>query len=215
MVEGIIFDVDGTILDSMGIWDDAGEIYLNSLGIEPENNLGKILFSMSMREGAEYLKKTYGLKSNISEIVDGINNTIFQFYENDVLLKNGMLEFLQYMKDRAVPMTVATTSDRIVIEAAFQRLKIEKYFMKIFTSSEIGKGKNEPDIYFAAADFMGTNIENTWVAEDAIHAIKTAKNAGFKTIGIYDDSSREVQEEIKKVSDLYIESWLQVNFPRE
>lgn len=207
MVNGIILDVDGTILDSMGIWDNAGTIYLKNFGIQAERNLGNILFSMSMTEGAEYLKNTYGLVQTTEEIIAGINNTVFDFYEKHVQLKDGILLFLQFAKKKRIPMSIATTSDRTVIMAAFQRLALKQYFVDIVTASEVGKGKEEPDIYFAAAKHMGNDIKNIWVIEDAFHAIQTAKKAGFQVAGIYDDSSRELQEKIRRCSDFYLESW--------
>jgi HAD superfamily hydrolase (TIGR01509 family) len=204
MIQGAIFDVDGTLLNSMPIWDNAGAIYLKSLGIEAEPELGKTMFSMSMTEGAQYLYKKYQLQSDTEEIINGINHTIEDFYLNQVQLKPGVEQFLQEMKQSGIHMTIATSSDRCVIEKALERLKVLPLFERIFTCSEVGAGKNKPDIYIAARESMCSKTSATWVFEDALHALWTAKNAGFKTVGIYDATSENTQEEIKEISDVYM-----------
>ncbi|MEL7654699.1 MAG: HAD family phosphatase [Bacillota bacterium] len=202
---GAIFDLDGTILDSMPIWDNAGEMFLNKLGINAEPGLGKIMFAMCMTEGAEYLKERYSLNMGIDEIIAGINHTIQDFYFHQVQLKDGVKQFLIEMKQAGIPMAAATSSDRKIVERALERLDVINFFDKILTCTEIGAGKEKPDIYFAAAEHMGTLPKDTWVFEDALHAIQTAKSAGFRTVGVYDASSKENWGEIKKISEIYME----------
>jgi HAD superfamily hydrolase (TIGR01509 family) len=205
MIEGAIFDLDGTILDSMPIWDNAAEMFLSRMGIEAEAGLGKIMFSMSMTEGAEFLKDRYGLGMDADAILMGINYTIEDFYYYQVQLKEGVEQFLKDMKQASIKMVAATSSDRQVVERALKRLNVMNYFDRIFTCTEIGAGKVKPDIYLAAAEYMGTLLKDTWVFEDVLHAIRTAKNAGFRTVGVYDASSMESLEEIKVISDIYLE----------
>ncbi|MGI6123858.1 MAG: HAD family hydrolase [Acetivibrionales bacterium] len=205
MIKGAIFDLDGVILDSMHIWDKAGEMFLKTLGINAESNLSKLMVSMSMTEGAEFLKERYGLYLEVHEIIAGINHTIEDFYFYQVQLKEGVELFLKSMKQSGIKIVAATSCDRQVFEKALIRLKVIDYFDKIFTSTEIGTGKEKPDIYLAAAKHMGTLPEETWVFEDALHAIKTAKKAGFKTAGVFDTYAIEHEEEIKKISDIYLE----------
>lgn len=204
MMIGAIFDLDGTILDSMTIWDNTAEKFLNSLGIEPDPGLNKTLFSMSMTEGVEFIKSRYSLDMNTDEILTGINHTIDNFYSHQVRLKEGVEQFLKDMKQAGIKITAATSNDRQVVESALKRLNVMRCFSRIFTCNEIGAGKTKPDIYLAAAEYMGTHPKDTWVFEDALYAIRTAKNAGFKTIGVYDASSKEDQEEIKVLCDIYL-----------
>ncbi|HHW01063.1 MAG TPA: HAD family phosphatase [Clostridiaceae bacterium] len=205
MIKGAIFDLDGTILDSMSIWDNAAEMYLNSMGIKAEPGLGKTMFAMSMTEGAEFLKDRYCLDMDTDEIIAGINHTIEDFYYYHVQLKEGAEQFLKGMKQAGIKMVAATSSDRQVVERALERLNVISCFDRIFTCTETGAGKEKPDIYLAAAEFMGTVPEDTWVFEDALHAIKTAKSAGFRTVGVYDASSKDNLDEIKRISDIYLE----------
>lgn len=205
MIAGVIFDLDGTILDSMSIWDKAAEMFLNSMGIEAEHGLGKAMFSMSMTNGAEYLKDRYLLDMDVDEIMAGINHTIEDFYYYQVQLKEGVEQFLKDMEQTGIRMVAATSSDRQVVERALKRLNVMSFFERIFTCTEIGVGKAKPDIYLAAAEYMGTPPKDTWVFEDALYAIQTAKNAGFRTVGVFDTSSIVNLDEIKKISDIYVQ----------
>ncbi len=204
MIKGAIFDLDGTILDSMPVWDNAAEMFLNSIGIKAEPGLGKIMFSMSMTEGAEFLKDKYSLDMDTDAILTGINHTIEDFYYYQVQLKEGAEQFLKDLKQVGINMVAATSSDRQVVERALKRLNVMNYFDRIFTCTETGAGKVKPDIYLAAAEYMGTLPKDTWVFEDALHAIRTAKNAGFRTVGVHDASSMENLEEIKAICDIYL-----------
>lgn len=210
MNKGIIFDVDGTILDSMKIWMDAGKIYLDKFGIEEKENIAEVLFDLTMAEGAKYIKETYKLDKTIQEIIDGINSVVYEFYENEAMPKDGVLEFIEYLYDNKIPMTVATSTDRPMIEAAFKRLGLEKYFKKIFTTTEVGKGKDNPLIFEKAMEEMKSDKAGTWLMDDAFYSLNTAYNNGINTVGIYDDSSKSQQEKVKSVSTIYIKDWTQV-----
>lgn len=204
MIAGAIFDLDGTILDSMAIWADAPAIYLGGLGIKAEPGLGKTLFTMSMAEGAEYLQAGYRLDMTIDDIMEGINHTVTDFYHYQVQLKEGAEQFLRAMKHAGVKTTAATSSDRQVLERALERLNVLDCFDRMFTCTEVGVGKIKPDIFLAAAEYMGTLPGDTWVFEDSLYAIQTAKNAGFRTVGVYDASSAENEDEIRRNSDIYL-----------
>lgn len=205
MIAGAIFDLDGTILDSMKAWEHAPERYLTGLGIEAEPELGRTMFPMSMKEGAEYLKSRFGLGADIDTIVEGVNRAVIYFYHEQVLLKEGASDFLRALKQAGVKVTAATTSDRHIVESALKRLKVIGCFDRIFTCTEVGAGKTEPDIFLEAAEYMGTLPRETWVFEDSLYAIRTAKAAGFRTVGVYDASSAENRDEIRKISDIYLE----------
>lgn len=205
MIVGAIFDLDGTILDSMPAWEHAPERYLTGLGIDAEPGLGKTMFSMSMKEGAEYLKNRYGLEEDLNAIIEGVNRAVIYFYHERIPLKEGASDFLSALKQAGVKITAATASDRHIVEKALNRLKAIDYFDRIFTCTEVGAGKAKPDIYLAAAGHMGTLPRDTWVFEDSLYAIKTAKDAGFRTVGVYDASSAQDRDEIRKICDIYLE----------
>ena len=204
MIRGVIFDVDGVLLNSMPVWENLGEIYLEHLGIEAEKGLGETLFAMSLEEGADYLIENYGLKQTPGEIIAGLNREVQDFYGRKVPLKEGVRGYLQEFRDRKIPMAIATSGDRANAEAALKRLKVISYFRAVFTCSEIGSSKSHPDIYYAAALQLDADPADTWVFEDALHAIRTAKKAGFRTAGVYDRASGRDLAQIRDTADIYL-----------
>lgn len=211
MIKGVIFDVDGVLLNSMPIWENLGDLYLRSLGVEAEKDLGEILFTMSLEEGADYLISRYGLDKTPEEIVEGLNREVRDFYAQRVPLKEGVREFLYEFNEKKIPMVIATSGDRKNTEAALKRLKILNYFQGIFTCSEIGSGKNQPDIYLAAALQLDTEPAETWVFEDAYHAIRTAKSVGFKTAAVYDKANDKDLAQIWNTADIYLPEFTDFN----
>lgn len=209
-IHGAIFDVDGTLLDSMVIWEEAAVRYLNSLGLEPEENLSEKIMTMSMEEGADYLIDHYGVSLTRTQILDGIRELIRGFYEDEVQLKPGVEQVIKLLASKDIPMIIATSSDSACVTAGLKRLGVWSYFKGILTCSDIGKGKTEPDIYLAAAKDIGSKPSETVVFEDALHAIVTAKNAGFITVGIYDSYNQD-EEKIQKVADCYYKNWDKVS----
>lgn len=201
--KGVIFDLDGTLLDSMHIWDNIGEQYLCSLGIKPREDLNETLKSMSLAQGAAYIQKTYDVEKTSEEIADGVNAIVEHFYIAKVQLKAGAEEFLAYLAEAGVKMCIATATDKYLVEAALNRLGVRKYFSAIFTCSEVGYGKDEPFIYEKAREYLGTQKKDTFVFEDAIHAIETAKKAGFPVVGVCDASEKD-QKKVQALSDFYI-----------
>lgn len=204
MIKGIIFDIDGVLLDSNGIWKDLGTRYLNSIGVRPEEGLNDILFSMSMEQGAGYLKEQYDLKTDIPDILSGISGMLKDFYFYEAEPKKGAEELLKHMKTKGLKITAATSSPRLYVEKALERIGMLIYLEKIFTNSEIGASKHSPDIFNSASGYMGTKPEETLVFEDSLYALKTAKAAGYMTVGVYDGYGETDQEGLKKTGDYYI-----------
>lgn len=207
MIRGVIFDVDGVLLNSMPVWENLGELYLKRLGIEAEKDIREKLFSMSIEEAAGYLISQYGLDKTPEEIISGLNREVKDYYEQRVPLKEGVRQYLQEFRDRKIPMAIATSGDRQNAEAALKRLKVYSFFSGIFTCSEIGSSKNQPDIYYAAALQIDTEPSETWVFEDALHAIRTAKQAGFCTAAVYDKASDRDLAQIWNTADIYLPEW--------
>ena len=198
-----IFDFDGTLFDSMFIWESVGEIYLRSLGKEPKPSLREDVRALSLYQSACYFRKEYDLPLSEEQIMSGINKTIEHFYINEVMPKPYVTEFLDEMKQKGIPMCIATASDRYQIEAALSRCGMSHYFDAIFTCSEVGYGKDEPVIFRKAMEYFSSDRGSSIIFEDALHAIKTAKNDGFTVVSVFDDSEKR-QDEIRAISDCYI-----------
>lgn len=207
MIRGAIFDVDGTLLDSMPIWRNAGARYLESLGVTPQAGLADVLFPMSFEEGAAYLKRQYGLEQTIEEIQAGISSVIGGFYRNEVTLKPGAADFLERLRQKGVPMVLATTGDPPLIAAALKRLGVAGYFSRIFTCAELNTSKRQPDIYLAAAACLGCRPEETAVFEDVLHAVRAAAGAGFVTVAVEDAESANHRAEIQSRAHWYMEDF--------
>ena len=210
MGKGAIFDVDGTLLDSMPIWEDAAARFLAGLGIRAQEGLGDIMFRMSLDEGAVYLKNTYGLDMSVEEVKAGVLGVIRDFYVNQVQPKAGVREFLKELSSRRIPMYIATSSNREHIRAAFERLGLYEYFDGMITCEEAGAGKREPAIFLQAAQRMGLEPGDIFVFEDVIHAVRSAGSAGFVTVGVYDEASASDNEAMRAESSIYLhtlENW--------
>ncbi len=203
MIRGAIFDVDGTLLDSMPVWFDSGKTYLRNIGIVPEENLSERLFTMSLNDGAVYIKKRYNLLLSYKEIMRGIIGVIEEQYVNSLPLKNGAREMLECLHKAGVPMCIATAGDLSYLLPALKRLDIEKYFKRIYTCVELDTNKNEPLIFLSAAKCLGLMPKEVVVFEDAYMAARTAKEAGFKVVGVFDESTADHQEELKAYCDIY------------
>ena len=145
-IKGVIFDVDGVLLDSLEIWTDLGARYLISIGKSPEEGLADILFSMSMEQGAEYLKENYAIDSSTEEIVNGLRNMLRDFYYYEVQAKPGAEQLLRAISEAGISITAATSSPREHIEKALERNGLLGYISRMFTNSEVGKSKHFPDI---------------------------------------------------------------------
>ena len=210
MLKGAIFDFDGTLFDSMFVWETAGEAYLSSLGIQPKECLQNSLKSMSLTQSAIYIAEKYNLKLDIQEIMAGINKTVENFYFHTVQPKQGVIEFLEFLKNMNVKMCIATATDRYQVEAALKRCDMDTFFSEIFTCTEVGFGKDEPIIFQKAMEDLNTSKEDTVIFEDAYYAVNTAKGNGFLTVAVY-DSSEHRQSEIRTLADCYLEDFTQVD----
>ena len=203
MLKGIIFDFDGTLMDSMFIWDTAGEVYLRSIGKEPQEDLQKILKPMSLLQCAEYIQDRYEILQTYEEIMEGINHSVEGFYFHDVEPKPGVIEWLEELSAKNIRMCIATATDRYQVEAALKRCCMQHYFSEIFTCTEVGVGKDQPYFFRKAMGHLGTDRSNTAIVEDAFHAVDTAKSDGFLTVAVY-DAHEDKQLEIQEMADLYL-----------
>ena len=208
-IRGAIFDVDGTLLDSMFIWDTIGETYLRSIGYQPKENLNETFKNMSLHQAARYYQTEYGVTRSIDEIMDGVNAMLERYYRFEVPLKPGVAELLERLRQSGVRLCIATATDRHLVEAALDRCGVLSCFGEIFTCNEVGHGKDEPDIFEATLRFLGTRREETLVFDDALYAVRTAKEAGFPVAAVYDSHERS-QAEVRARSDLYLEDLTQL-----
>ena len=207
-IRGAIFDVDGTLLDSMFIWDTIGETYLRSIGYEPRENLNEVFKNMSLLQAARYYQTEYGVTLCVDEIMNGVNAMLERYYRFEAPLKKGVIELLEQFRESGVKLCIATATDRFLVEAALARCGILSCFGEIFTCNGVGHGKDEPYIFEAALRFLGTEKSETVVFDDALYAIRTAKAAGFPVAAVY-DSHEKAQDQLRALADVYLEALTQ------
>lgn len=200
----VIFDMDGTLLDSMQVWRGLGRNYLLQKGITPPEDLEEIINKQSMEESARYFIEVLGVSGTVQSMIEEVNLMVEKAYFETIILKEGVLEFLDLLKSRGVTMCVATATPSYLAKGALHRLGILEYFEFVLDCQEAGAGKTQPAIYQLAAKRMGCQIKDAVVFEDAPYAMKTAKEAGFYTVGIYDDSAEGEIMDIEKLCDCYV-----------
>lgn len=203
-ISAAIFDIDGTILDSSGIWADLGERYLQGIGITPRPRLSEILAPMTLQESCRYLREVYKIPASGFTIQSGLLGIISRFYREECSLKPGAAELLEILQSRGVTMTLATAGNRELSRAALGRLGVLRYFSGIVTCDEYGS-KSRPDIFLAAADITGGSPADCAVFEDSLQAVRTANSAGFLTAAVQDISEPQ-QDELRSSADFYAES---------
>ena len=207
-LQSAIFDMDGTLLDSMPIWKGLGAAMLRDLGFEPDAALEAKLKTLSLRDGVAYCKDYYQLSQTVDQLVGLVFDKIHEFYCERVQTKPGVEKFLSLLKMEGVWMYVATATDRPLAEAALRHAGIDHYFRGLITVAEVGVGKRDSaEIYERAMRRLQSNKKDTVVFEDAFHAIRTAKAAGFRVAAVYDASEAANQPAIREMADYYIRSF--------
>lgn len=206
-IKAAIFDLDGTLVDSLMLWDifwsALGEKYLGDKRFKPTKEDDHKVRTLTLKDAMDLIHTNYNFGNSGEELLEFSNKTIFEFYSKDVLLKSGVREFLDYLKTKGVKMCIASATSSDLLEIALTHCDIKKYFSKVFSCVDIGKGKEEPDIFLKAYEFLGEPKEETYVFEDSITAIETAVKIGIPTVGIYDKYNNG-QEKIKKIANEYI-----------
>lgn len=206
-IDAIIFDMDGSLVDSMWIWHEIDIEYLGRYGIELPPGLQSKIEGMSFHETAVFFKEHFSIPDPLDEIKRTWNDMAWDKYLHEVPLKPGIPGFLKGCRERGIRLGIATSNSRELVEniAAVHHLK--EYFTCIVTGSEVERGKPSPDIYLAAAKGLGAACERCLVFEDIIPGIRAGKNAGMKVCAVEDAYSAPAREIKKELADYYIEDY--------
>jgi HAD superfamily hydrolase (TIGR01509 family) len=209
-IKGAIFDLDGTLVDSMWVWSQIDIDYLKIKGCSLPNDLKDEIAHLSFYQTAVYFKERFNINDSIDKILSDWHNMAFTHYANNVKLKLGVKDFLHYLKSNKIKIALATSNSIPLLDACLRNNEIYDCFDSITTTDEVANGKNFPDVYLLASKKLNIDPENCLVFEDILPAIKGAKAANMKVIAVRDDDCSDSKEEILKYADKYIESFLEL-----
>lgn len=209
-IKGAIFDLDGTLVDSMWVWRQIDVDYLKSKGHSLPENLNSEICHLSFTQTANYFKKRFNLSDSIETILDDWHNMAYNHYSKNVKLKDGVKEFLDKLKNYNVKIALATSNSVPLLEACLKNNGIYDYFDAITTTDEVPNGKNCPDVYLLAAEKININPSDCIVFEDILAAINGAKAANMTVVAVHDEHSSNELDEIIKASDKYINSYFEL-----
>lgn len=202
--KGIIFDLDGTLVDSTPAWEAVGKDYLETRNVVIPPDFELQVRTMGVAQVAAYFLELLGdTNTSAHDVIRHICDTMAGHYMHTIPLKSGILPLLQGLHRLGVPMCIATATHKELAAGVLGRFDIARYFEFVLTCDEVGGGKDNPAIFLEGAARLGLAPKEVVVVEDSFHAICTAKDAGFTTIGVYDDASAVHQQQMEQMCHHY------------
>ena len=206
-IKAAIFDMDGTLINSLIMWDVMwsrfGEKYLKDPSFRPSAEDEKRVRTLTLKDAMHLIYKNYGVGESGDALHAEAEQLLAHFYSHEVQLKPGALEFLKYLKAKGVKTCIASATVPALVTLVIEHLGLKPYFSAVFSCGAIGKGKEEPDVFLAAAEHLGEEIGETFVFEDSLVALQTAARIGMPTVAIYDPNNFG-QETMKKIANVYV-----------
>lgn len=206
-IDALLFDMDGTLIDSMGVWKEIDIEYLHRYGYELPDDLQKCLEGLCFHDTAVYMKKRFNIPDDVETIKETWNEMALYKYTHSVKVKEGVLELLKFAKENGMKLAIATSNSRLLTTALLKEKKLEEYFDYVLTGCDSLKSKPDPEIYLTVAEKLNVNPQNCLVFEDVVAGIMAGKNANMKVVGVDDSYSKYCESEKRKLSDYYINSY--------
>jgi HAD superfamily hydrolase (TIGR01509 family) len=203
-MKACIFDLDGTLLDSMDVWEKIDIDFLQKRGIAVPADYANSISSMTFHEAAAYTIRRFELSDTIESLKQEWNDMAAYAYGNTVPMKPFAKEYLTTLRDHGIKLAVATSLFSSLLELSLKNHGIYDFFDVICTTEEAGYGKSRPDVFLMAANKLGVPPCDCLVFEDILVAVKSAKSAGMAVCGVYDKSSHADWEQIKQLADYSI-----------
>ena len=206
-IDAVIFDMDGSLVDSMWMWRAIDIEYLGRYGIALPEDLQEKIEGMSFSETAHYFKEHFPIPESLEEIMEEWNRMAWDKYMYEVPLKKGIPEFLEGCRNSGIRLGIATSNSRVLVENVAEVHNLRDYFSCIMTGTDVLRGKPNPDIYLAVAEGLGVSPERCLVFEDIVAGILAGKNAGMRVCAVEDDYSAQARAAKKELADYYIEDF--------
>lgn len=208
--KAVIFDLDGTMTDSMWVWDEIDQEFFEREQMEMPPTLQKEIEGMSFTETATYFTKTFSLKYTVDELKQIWNDMAMEKYKHVVPLKPGILQFLEYLKENYYKIGIATSNSRLLLDAFLEARGLDSYIDAITTSCDVCKGKPAPDVYLETAKKLQVAPAECLVFEDIPMGIMAGKAAGMQVCAVEDKYSADMRSEKKELADYYITDYAQI-----
>ena len=208
--DAVIFDLDGTLIDSMWAWDKIDEMYLGQFGVQAHEFSEADIEGMSFTETAQYMKKRFKIEDDVEKIKADLNKMALEFYKSQVPLKKGVLEFLDYLEAQGIKMGIATSNSRELVDVVLEAHHIRDKFKAICTSCEVEKGKPYPYVYEKAAKDLDVEPGRCLAFEDVPNGVLAAKRAGMTICAVRDRQNKEVEERLRQEAHFFVEDYTQI-----
>lgn len=207
-ISGAIFDMDGTLIDSLMLWDILWEDFTRRYALpelfRPSAETDKAIRTVTLDRSMEIVHQNHGIGPDPQELYRVATEVFLNFYRTQVQTKPGVLPLLDHLAEQGVKMVIATAADPIQVYAAMEHCGFAHHISALITCREVGVGKHDPAVFERALEVLGTDKEDTWVFEDSTVALTTAHNAGFRTVAVYDASNPD-QDVMRRLSDIYVD----------
>ena len=203
-IKAVIFDVDGTLVDSMWIWKKVDIAFLEKRGIALPEEMQTDIEGLSYTETAMYFKDRFSLSESVEDIKEEWRIMAEELYRTCIPLKSGVLDFLNYIKNKGKKIGIATSNSREIVECMLERHNIKEYFSSIWTSCEVPRSKPFPDVYLKVAEDLEVAPAECLAFEDTVAGTTAALSAGMRVIVVADESSANFKEKLKKMAQGYI-----------
>ena len=208
--DAALFDMDGTLIDSMWVWKDIDKKFLGERGFDESAEVQKTIEGLSFHQTAVYFKEHFSLPESVEEIKDIWNNMAYEVYAHDIRLKPGVREFLDYCGENDIGCAIATSNSPMLVDACLDNLGIHDHFSSVRTTLEVKNSKPAPDIYLLTADDLGAKYSRCLVFEDIIAGIEAGKAAGMRVCAVEDAYSLPDTEQKRFMADYYIRDFFEL-----
>lgn len=206
-IKAVIFDMDGTLVDSMNMWHDIDVIYLGRFHIPVPEDVQKGLEGMSMYQTALYFKDRFGIKDAPEKMMDDWNEMAYEAYTTTIPMKPYTMDYLEYLYQKHIPMAVATSNSRVLTDAILVSHNIGKYFSTVITGDDVTHGKPDPEVFLKAAAGLGVDPESCLVFEDLPFGIMAGKAGGMTVCAVEDTYTSEIRSEKEALADCFIDTF--------